>query len=191
MKRFVYIAVLVPLLAAAGCAPVVVGAGATAAYKVGTDERSTGKIWDDSAITARVKKEMIKAPDVNAARIDVDTVEGTVHLTGVVGTKEEAERAEKIARSVPNVRQVKNNLQVGEKTFGQALDDKILTSKIKTKLIGEPGIRSLNIDVDVNLGVVTLTGVVKDAEQKKRIVEIAADTPGTVKVTDHLRVSGQ
>jgi hyperosmotically inducible protein len=71
------------------------------------------------------------------------------------------------------VKQVKNNLQIGKKSWNQALDDKVIGSKIKAKLINEPGIRSLNIDVDVNNGVVTLTGLVEYQHQKNRAIEIA------------------
>ena len=64
----------------------------------------------------------------------------------------------------------------------------MIGSKIKAKLIGEPGIRSLNIDVDVNKGVVTLTGIVKFKYQKERAIEIARSTSGTINVVDNIRV---
>ena len=48
--------------------------------------------------------------------------------------------------------------------------------------------RSLNIDVDVYLGVVTLTGVVSSRYQKDRAIQISRSTGGTVKVIDNLKV---
>ncbi len=179
---------LAVLLTATGCAPVVVGGAATGAYKVGSDERSAGTMLDDSTITSRINLKLIEEPTIKSYKIDVDTLEGTVFLTGVVETVREAELAVRIAGSVPGVKGVVDNLQIGTKTITQAMADKQIGIKIKAKLIGEPGIRSWNVDVDVDLGVVTLTGKVDTRANKERVIEIARTTAGTVKVIDNLRV---
>jgi hyperosmotically inducible protein len=172
----------------AGCAPVVVGAGATGAYKVSSDERTVGDMWDDTKITTMVKAELIKDPMIEGRKIDVDTLEGNVTLSGVVRTRGEAQYATKVVSKVSGVKKVKNNLQIGSRTAGQVMDDQILGNKIKAKLIGEPGIRSLNIDVDVYMGVVTLTGIVDSKGQKEKAVNIAKTTSGTVRVVDKIKV---
>jgi len=81
---------------ATGCATVLIGAGATGGYKAATDERNAGGMWDDSAITSKVKTELLKDPHTTAFQIDVDTVEGNVFLTSVVEKKEESKRAVQI-----------------------------------------------------------------------------------------------
>jgi hyperosmotically inducible protein len=157
-------------------------------FKTATDERSVGRMWDDATITTRVKVELVKDPITKARKIDVDTLQGVVILTGVVETKEEVKRAGEIAREVYGVQRVKNDLQIGSKTLEESLDDKVIGGKIKAKLINEPGIRSLNIDVDVNKGIVILTGIVHNRNQKHRVIEIARTTSGTVKVVDIINV---
>ncbi len=111
-----------------------------------------------------------------------------VTLTGVVGTRKESARAVKIAQGVASVRSVTNNLQIGERSYGNIWDDNLISNKIKAKLIAEPEVRSLNIDVDVYLGVVTLTGIVGSKYQKDRAIAISRSTDGTVKVVDNLKV---
>jgi hyperosmotically inducible protein len=180
---------LILLASLAGCAPAVVGAGAAGGYKLATDERGVGRVWDDATITAKVKNALGESHGVRARKIDVDTVEGAVILTGIVETQEEARKAVEIAEGVPGVKEVKNNLQVGTRSLGEALDDKIIGSKVKAKLIKEPGIRSLNIDVDVNKGVVTLTGVVGYQHQKDRVMEIARTTSGVIEVVDNIKLT--
>lgn len=170
-----------------GCGPALLVGGTAVGYKVATDERSFGGIWNDSTITMKVKSDLVEAPTINAMSIDVDTLDGVVFLTGVIETKEAAKRAVEIAQKVSGVKKANNNLQVGEKTWGQALDDQVIGSKIKAKLINEPGIRSFNIDVDVNNGIVTLTGLVEYLHQKNRAIEIARSTSGTIKVIDNLK----
>ena len=188
MKQYLSACLIFALLMATGCAPAIIAGGATGGYKAATDERSIGRVMDDATITTKVKTELVKDTVVKARRIDVDTLDGVVTLTGVVKTNEEAERAREIAVRVRGVKKVKNNLQIGSKTWGQSLDDKLIGSKIKAKLISEPGIRSLNIDVDVNKGIVTLTGIVKFKYQKERAIEIAKSTSGTINVVDNIRV---
>ena len=175
---------------AAGCTPAVVGGGAAGGYAVATDERSTGRQVDDAAITAKVEAGMVRDATVKARDIDVDTVNGVVYLTGFVDSVAERERAEAIAHAVTGVVGVRNDLRVGSRSVGQVLDDKNLGVRIKTKLIAEPGIRSLNVDVDVYRGVVHLTGAVESAAQKTKVLELARSTPGTVRIVDNLQIKG-
>jgi hyperosmotically inducible protein len=177
---------LILALVSSGCAPVMVGGAAAGAYKAGTDERTMGRMIDDSTITAKVNLALLDDPLVSSLQIDVDTIDGNVILTGVVGTKIEVERSVELARGVEGVKKVIDNLQIGSKSLGQAFNDKVLGSKIKAKLFGEPNIRSLNIDVDVERGVVTLTGKIDTQANKNTVINLARTTEGTVKVVDNL-----
>lgn len=191
-KRFIFAACwLLITLPATGCAPVLVGGGAAGGYAVATDERSTGRQVDDAIITTRIKSQMVADAAVKARDIDVDTVNGVVSLKGFVDSTRERERAEVIARSVPGVTSVHNNLQIGSRSAGQILDDKNIGVKIKAKLIGEPGIRSLNVDVDVYRNVVYLTGTVENALQKTKIIGLAKSTPGVARIVDYIKVMGR
>ena len=143
---------------------------------------------DDSTITTRVNHEMMKDKIVKARQIDVDTIGGHVTLSGAVATRDEAVRASQIAQRVPGVKSVSNNIQIGNRSFGDIWDDNVLSNKIKAKLIAEPEVRSMNIDVDVYLGVVTLTGVVSSKYQRDRALEISRSTDGIIKVIDNIKV---
>jgi len=171
-----------------GCTAALIGGAAGGGYAVATDERQTDRIMDDSTITSRIKSAMVKDDLIKAYQVDVDTVEGHVTLTGVVKTHRESQRAVQLAGRERGVKSVRNNLQIGDKTWGESFNDTWLGSRIKSKLIAEPEIRSLNIDVDVHKGIVTLTGVVGNRYQKKRAMEIAGATEGTRRVVDNLRV---
>ena len=160
--------------------------GCTGPNKAG--ENPLERMMDDSTITTRINHEMVKDDVVKARQIDIDTIGGHVTLTGVVGTRKESARAVKIAQVVAGVKSVTNNLQIGERSYGDIWDDSLLSNKIKAKLIAEPEVRSLNIDVDVYLGVVTLTGIVSSKYQKDRAISLSRSTAGTVKVVDNLKV---
>ncbi|MGD2184912.1 MAG: BON domain-containing protein [Desulfobacterales bacterium] len=151
-------------------------------------ENAVERLMDDSTITTRINHEMVKDDVVKARQIDVDTIGGHVTLTGAVATREESVRASQITQRVPGVKSVRNNLQIGKRSFGNVWDDNVLSNKIKAKLIAEPEVRSLNIDVDVYLGVVTLTGIVKTQYEKDRAIALSRGTDGAVKVIDNLKV---
>lgn len=174
--------------ASLGCAAAVVGGGAAGGYAVGTDERRAETMADDAAVATRVKTALIGDKSVKARNIDVDVVSGMVVLTGYVDSKAEAEKAGAVARTVHGVKQVKNELRVGSRSPGQVYDDKVLSGKIKTRLIEEPGIKALNIDVDVYSGTASLTGVVATPEQKKKVIGLVRSIEGVKGVIDNLLI---
>ncbi|KQT09659.1 hypothetical protein ASG30_13980 [Ramlibacter sp. Leaf400] len=65
---------------------------------------------DDSQITAKVRAELAAATDLGGARIDVDTRDGVVTLSGPVRTAAVKARASEIARQVRDVRDVNDQL---------------------------------------------------------------------------------
>ena len=176
------------LLLTTGCAALLIGGGATGGYKVATDERTMGDIADDASIAGNINSDMLGDSGVKGRNVDVDVIDGVVYLTGLVDSRQEARRAAAIAGKVDGVKRVKNDLQVGSRSMGEAIDDKILGSKIKSKLIGEPGVRSLNIDVDVYRKVVYLVGITDTRSQKQKVVSIAGSTPGVKRVVDNIQL---
>ena len=67
----------------------------------------------DSVITAKIKAEFMKDPQVSALAIKVDTDDkGIVQLTGTAKSKAEADKAVKIAQATEGVKQVKNDIKV-------------------------------------------------------------------------------
>ena len=69
----------------------------------------TGEYIDDSVITGKVKAAFAADPTVKATQVQVETFKGTVQLSGFVDSRESAQRAVEIARSVKGVQAVKND----------------------------------------------------------------------------------
>jgi len=66
----------------------------------------------DAAITVKIKTKLTADPDINPFNVDVDTLDGVVTLSGIVGKAENVERIEEIARETEGVVEVRNELQV-------------------------------------------------------------------------------
>lgn len=88
------------------------GAMAVSACSPTPRQESTGEYIDSSAITTKVKAELIRDPVTKAGQISVETFKDTVQLSGFVDTAASKARAEQIARSVQGVRAVRNDLVV-------------------------------------------------------------------------------
>lgn len=146
---------------------------------------------DDTAITAAVKAKFAGDPEVKAHEIDVDTVDGTVILTGKVDSDAVRAEAVKLARKSHGVRAVRDNLRVGnDPTVGEHIDDVGIATRLKLKLADDPGVRARDVDVDSVEGVVTLTGKVRTWSERTRAEQIALQTSGVKHVHNRLEVVG-
>src|SRR5262249_17896424 len=126
----------------------------------------------DTAITTAVKNKLAADPTTSAARINVDTSNVVVTLSGKVPTAAEKSEAERIARNTQGVAHVVNSISCDQGAGGPGgtpggrggtySDTAILTS-IKSQYVAS-GIIGTN--VDVKNGEVTITGEVDNPQEK-------------------------
>jgi hyperosmotically inducible periplasmic protein len=75
-------------------------------------QETVGAYVDDSAITTAVKSRYIGNKDVDASSIRVETLNGTVMLSGFAKSDTEKSTAESLALKVNGVKSVKNQIAV-------------------------------------------------------------------------------
>ena len=75
-------------------------------------QESVGAYVDDSAITTVVKARFVENKQVDAAAISVETLKGTVMLSGFAKNETERATAESIARGVKGVTNVRNQITI-------------------------------------------------------------------------------
>lgn len=75
-------------------------------------QSTVGAYIDDATITTAVKARFVDSTQVDAGAISVETLEGTVMLSGFAKSQAEREAAESIARATKGVKSVKNQLVV-------------------------------------------------------------------------------
>lgn len=73
---------------------------------------STGERIDDTVITTRVKTAILADDDVKFTEVNVETFKGVVQLSGFVSSQAEINRAVAIARDIPGVVSVRNDMRV-------------------------------------------------------------------------------
>ncbi len=174
------------MLSSASCAPVAV----VATGKVGTsiaEERSFGNIVDDATIMAKIKNEFAQKDVSNLlSKISVTVTEGRVLLTGSVPKYEHAIKAVKLAWSVDGVKEVINEIDVGDKDIKTRANDSWIATKVRTKLLFQKGINSVNYTVDVNNGVVYLIGIAQNKEELELAINLTREVKGVNQVVSHV-----
>lgn len=98
-RRFLNAAALVVLLAASGCA-------------VTRGQESVGAYIDDASITTALKAHYLDNKEVDGTSISVETLNGTVMLSGFAKNATEKMTAETIARKTNGVKSVRNEIAV-------------------------------------------------------------------------------
>ena len=96
-------------------APMTAGAlvvGAVSGCAVARDQSTAGEYVDDTAITAKVKTKFIESKQVDASAIQIETLKGTVQLSGFAKSAQEKSTAEQLAKQVEGVKAVKNDVIV-------------------------------------------------------------------------------
>jgi len=93
------VAAAIVLITASGCA-------------VTRGQETVGAYVDDAAITTAVKARYIENKDVDTLSIKVETLNGTVMLSGFAKNATEKSTAEALARRVDGVKAVKNEIAI-------------------------------------------------------------------------------
>jgi osmotically-inducible protein OsmY len=99
IRTFATLALAASLIALAGCA-------------VSRGQQTVGAYVDDTAITSSVKARFVDNRDVDASSIKVETLNGTVMLSGFAKNSLERTTAESVAGKVAGVRAVRNEIAV-------------------------------------------------------------------------------
>lgn len=84
----------------------------TAGCAVTRGQQSVGAYVDDAAITTSVKAKLVEDKTVDATAIQVETLNGTVQLSGFAKSATEKAQAEVLARRASGVKEVRNAILV-------------------------------------------------------------------------------
>ncbi len=149
-----------------------------------TEQAKTGV--SDSWITSKTKIALFADDRVKGRQVRVETKDGVVMLRGKVDSPEAKSAALEIAKSIEGVKNVKNELQVvaPSQRSEVAADDKAVAKNVQSKLKADPQLK--NVKVEVNKGVVSLSGEVKSIDASAKASEVASSVAGVRSVKNDL-----
>ena len=176
------VAALACYVSACSQAPDTTGAAAPATT-VGTE-------IDDGVLTTRIKSALLDDATVKSFDLKVETRKGEVLLSGFVDNASQMERAVAVTRAISGVKNIENKMSVkaSDTTVGNKLDDAVITTKVKTALLADTSIKSLDIGVVTRKGEVQLSGFVNNQTQIRRAVEVARAIEGVSSVNNEMSI---
>jgi len=151
---------------------------------------SVGTQIDDTVVTAKVKAALLSDAEIKSFDFKVDTHNGAVQLSGFVENQAQIDLAIKTAHAVEGVTSVENKiaLKTGTATVGNKVDDGIITAKVKSTLLSDPNVKSLDINVVTRKGEVQLSGFVDSQTQIDQAVALAKDVEGVTRIDNELSI---
>ncbi|MGS2719028.1 BON domain-containing protein [Paraglaciecola aestuariivivens] len=170
-----------------------------AAISTASFNASAQNTWKDTAkdawIDGKAESTLLFNGNLNSFDINTDVKNGTVILTGKVDTSVDSALAEELVRSLEGVKDVENNLTVvatdkpkQDNQMMQQLKDSKVETVVKTRLLFESEVSGLDIDVEVEKGVVTLKGEVASDSERQLAQAIAENTDDVTKVVNRLEL---
>ena len=176
-----------------------------AATGVKTAAARAGDTLADGWLTTRIQAQYFADQQVKARYIDVKTRDGVVTIKGFVETPAGHERAVQIARSTGGVKQVNDEILIGQSprafelpravaTGGELpsaapIDDGRVMSGIQAMFFLDPAVKGRQIEVTSHDGVVTLRGEVASEAERGQALMLARNSAGVQRVEDSLTVN--
>ena len=149
-----------------------------------TEQAKAG--MSDSWVTSKTKIALFADDRVKGRQVHVETKDGVVMLRGKVDSPEAKSAALEIAKGIEGVKNVKNELQVVAPSQRRevAADDKVVAKNVQSKFKADPQLK--NVKVEVNKGVVSLSGEVKSIDASAKASEVARSVAGVRSVKNDL-----
>ena len=162
-------------LALSGCVNAAIGIG-TAAVAASTTEKGLSTSVSDSVIQAKLSDSFIQTSQSLFLNVETTVNNGSVLLTGKLKTQEEKITATRLSWEIKGVREVINEIQLsGTSSLKSSAKDLAASAQLRAALIRDPEISSLNFSIDVVNGIVYLSGVAENEQERERVVAHAQE----------------
>ena len=148
----------------------------------------------DAWIGTKVKTALLFHRNVRAGKTTVDVKDGVVTLTGEASSQAQKELTTEYAKDIDHVKEVRNLMTVAatpardERTYGDKIDDASITAQVKSTLMSHRSTSALKTKVHTMDGVVTVSGVAKNAAEKSLVTKLITDIEGVNSVINNMTI---
>ena len=169
----------------------VLGTGVSIAF----DPRSLGTQIDDSIMQQNLRAKLLSSDKSYIISVKTKILDGRIFLTGKVNAVEDKLKITKLAWEVKGARSVNNDLQIKEKfDFKRSAKDLLITSQLRTALIGNKIIKSVNYNIDTYKKKIYIYGIAQNKTEREEVIKEAKeildveDVITSIFLVDDLRV---
>ena len=192
IKKIILILSLIILSGCVGYSSTgVLGTGVSIAL----DPRSLGTQIDDSIMQQNLRAKLVSSDKSYIISVKTKILDGRIFLTGKVNSVEDKLKITKLAWEVKGARSVNNDLQIKEKfDFKRSAKDLLITSQLRTALIGSKKIKSVNYNIDTYKKKIYIYGIAQTKLERDEVVKEAKqildveDVITSIFLIDDLRV---
>jgi osmotically-inducible protein OsmY len=179
---------LILLMINIGCSPVgVLASGGGATMVVAEGDRSLGTVVDDATIKLNLSAKFLKSENRLFLDVNSNVTEGRVLLTGLVDTQEIRIEAVRKVWEINGVREVINEIEVGNKTtLKEYMNDLWINTQVKSLAARTIGLRSFSYNFETIKGKVYIAGITSRPEQLQAIVESTKTIKGVKEIVNYV-----
>lgn len=148
----------------------------------------------DAWISMKVKSALLFHRNVRATKTDVNVKDGIVTLSGDASSEAQKELSTEYAKDIDNVKAVKNEMTVAKtpvvpgETMDEKMDDASITAQVKSSLMTHRSTSAMKTKIVTTDGVVTLSGVAKNAAEKSLVTKLVNDVNGVSSVINNMTI---
>ena len=189
------IIILLSLIVLTGCVGYsssgILGTGVSIAL----DPRSLGTQIDDSIMQQNLRAKLLSTDKSYIISVKTKILDGRIFLTGKVNKVEDKLKITKLAWEIKGARSVKNDLRIKEDfNFKRSAKDLLITSQLRTAMIGNKKIKSVNYSIDTYKKKIYIYGIAQNKTERDEVTKEAKqildveDVITSIFLVDDLRV---
>ena len=184
MTAVLLLTLLAPL---SGCVNMVIGAGATVGVAA-MEERPLKVHLRDATIATEIRYNLVEASEKFITGVGIEVYEGKALITGVVENEAMRAQALKLVWKVEGLKDVYNELQVGDNGITNFAKDSWVTTQLKSKTTFDQDVLAINYKIETVNGVVYLIGIAQSKREIDKVIAHARSLGYVKRVISHVRI---
>ena len=179
------------LLSACGPLGLAAGAGATVGIAA-TREGGVKGSASDFRIRSQINDLWFKSNVKMFSKLNLSIDQGRVLITGVVQDPAHRVEAVRLAWQPRGVKQVINEIRVADTDgLSEYVSDTWITTKLRSKMLIDRDIQSINYSIDTVQGIVYLMGVARSQDELDHTIDVARGVNGVKQVISYVKLTGE
>ena len=141
---------------------------------IALDPRSLGTQIDDSIMQQNLRAKLLSTDKSYIISVKTKILDGRIFLTGKVNKVEDKLKITKLAWEIKGARSVKNDLRIKEDfNFKRSAKDLLITSQLRTAMIGNKKIKTVNYSIDTYKKKIYIYGIAQNKTERDEVTKEA------------------
>ncbi len=180
---------LVGLVSLTSCIPAVVGSTAATGGYVAGQERGVQTQLSDTVIRAQIVDKWARFSADMQHQLSISVYDGRVLITGAVSNPEWKTDAVRLAWEVKDVKEVNSEIELAANSgLGDTARDELITTRLRSAILFDRDIRSVNYTIDTVNGSVFLSGSARSQAELDKVTNYARNIPNVKRVVSYVRI---